>query len=142
MLINMMNYTSNIQKTLNKVYENIPHSPTKVVIVTVDGLPVAEVWRNKEQIYYQPELPDVEGNYLAPMSAAILSLGERVSDELHGQKHNLVCIGTPKGIVLSMFIGEEAVLSINWLEGLRVESLYQSWDELQKAIKPLRDLLD
>ena len=130
-----------VQETLNGVYINIPHNPSKVVVVTLDGLAVAEVYTLDDKIIYEPELPDVEGNYLAPISAAILSLGERVSNELHNQDLKIGCIGTSEGIILSVLIGD-SLLSINWMDGMTVETLSQSWDKLQQAIQPLRDLLE
>lgn len=69
-------------------------------IVSVDGLSIASA------------LPrDVEEDRISAMSAAMLSLGERISSELGRGELEQVYIKGEKGFVVLMSIGEEAVLT-------------------------------
>ena len=69
-------------------------------VVSVDGLPIA------------PALPQgVEEDRVSAMSAAMLSLGERIASELGRGALAQVYIKGEKGYVVLMSIGEEAVLT-------------------------------
>lgn len=69
-------------------------------IVSVDGLPISSV------------LPqEVEEDRVSAMSAAMLSLGERIASELGRGVLEQVYIKGQNGYVLLMSIGEEAVLT-------------------------------
>jgi predicted regulator of Ras-like GTPase activity (Roadblock/LC7/MglB family) len=70
-------------------------------IVSVDGLTIASA------------LPqDVEEDRVSAMSAAMLSLGERISSELGRGSLNQVYIKGEMGYVILMSVGEEAVLTV------------------------------
>lgn len=70
-------------------------------IVSVDGLSMAS------------SLPGgIEEDRVAAMSAAMLSLGERIATELGRGKLEQVFIKGEKGYVLLMAVGEEAVLTV------------------------------
>ena len=70
-------------------------------IVSVDGLTIAS------------SLPArVEEDRVAAMSAAMLSLGERISGELGRGMLDEVYIHGDEGYVLLMSVGEEAVLTV------------------------------
>ncbi len=69
-------------------------------VVSVDGLIMAS------------SLPaDVEEDRVSAMSAAMISLGERISDELGRGLLDQVYIRGDNGFVILMSIGEEAVLT-------------------------------
>ncbi len=69
-------------------------------VVSVDGLPIASA------------LPQgVEEDRVSAMSAAMLSLGERIASELGRGALAQVYIKGEKGYVVLMSIGEEAVLT-------------------------------
>ena len=69
-------------------------------VVSVDGLGIASA------------LPrDVEEDRVSAMSAAMLSLGERIAGELGRGKLEQVYIKGEKGFVILMSVGEEAVLT-------------------------------
>ena len=69
-------------------------------VVSVDGLIMAS------------SLPaDVEEDRVSAMSAAMISLGERISDELGRGLLDQVYIRGNNGFVILMSIGEEAVLT-------------------------------
>ncbi len=70
-------------------------------VVSVDGLSMAS------------SMPaDVEEDRVAAMSAAMLSLGERIATELGRGVLDQVYIKGEKGYVILMAIGEEAVLTV------------------------------
>jgi predicted regulator of Ras-like GTPase activity (Roadblock/LC7/MglB family) len=69
-------------------------------VVSVDGLPIASA------------LPQgVEEDRVSAMSAAMLSLGERIASELGRGTLAQVYIKGEKGYVVLMSVGEEAVLT-------------------------------
>ena len=69
-------------------------------VVSVDGLPIASA------------LPQgVEEDRVSAMSAAMLSLGERIASELGRGSLAQVYIKGEKGYVVLMSVGEEAVLT-------------------------------
>jgi len=69
-------------------------------VVSVDGLPIASA------------LPQgVEEDRVSAMSAAMLSLGERIANELGRGALAQVYIKGEKGYVVLMSVGEEAVLT-------------------------------
>jgi predicted regulator of Ras-like GTPase activity (Roadblock/LC7/MglB family) len=70
-------------------------------IVSIDGLPIAS------------DLPaGAEEDRVSAMSAAMLSLGERIAGELRRGTLDQVYIRGDKGYVILMSIGEEAVLTV------------------------------
>jgi predicted regulator of Ras-like GTPase activity (Roadblock/LC7/MglB family) len=69
-------------------------------VVSVDGLSIASA------------LPhEVEEDRVSAMSAAMLSLGERIASELGRGSLDQVYIKGEKGYVILMSVGEEAVLT-------------------------------
>jgi uncharacterized protein len=70
-------------------------------VVSVDGLSMAS------------SMPgNVEEDRVAAMSAAMLSLGERIATELSRGKLEQVYIKGEKGYIILMAVGEEAVLTV------------------------------
>lgn len=70
-------------------------------IISVDGLPIAAA------------LPqNVEEDRVAAMSAAMLSLGERIAGELGRGTLDEVYVRGDKGFVIVRAVGEEAVLAV------------------------------
>ncbi len=70
-------------------------------IVSVDGLSIASALHQ-----------GIEEDRVSAMSAAMLSLGERIASELGRGVLDQVYIKGEKGYVLLMAVGEEAVLTI------------------------------
>ena len=69
-------------------------------VVSVDGLIMAS------------SLPaDIEEDRVSAMSAAMLSLGERIAQELNRGELEQVYIKGSKGYIILMSVGEEAVLT-------------------------------
>lgn len=70
-------------------------------VISVDGLTIASA------------LPEsIEGDRVAAMSAAMLSLGERISGELGRGNLDQVYIRGENGFMILMAIGDEAVLTV------------------------------
>ncbi|HQE93445.1 MAG TPA: roadblock/LC7 domain-containing protein [Anaerolineae bacterium] len=70
-------------------------------IISVDGLPIAS------------SLPqNVEEDRVSAMSAAMLSLGERIASELKRGMLDEVYVRGEKGYVILRAVGEEAVLTV------------------------------
>jgi len=96
-------------------------------VVSVDGLTIASA------------LPqDVEEDRVSAMSAAMLSLGERIASELGRGSLNQVYIKGEEGFVVLMSIGEEAVLTALAREeaklGLIFLDMRRAADDLAKLI--------
>ena len=78
-------------------------------VVSVDGLIIAS------------DLPaDVEEDRVSAMSAAMLSLGERIAGELGRGMLDQVYIRGDNGYVILMSVGEEAVLTVSGPQGCQV----------------------
>jgi predicted regulator of Ras-like GTPase activity (Roadblock/LC7/MglB family) len=96
-------------------------------VVSVDGLGIASA------------LPqDVEEDRVSAMSAAMLSLGERIANELGRGSLEQVYIKGQKGYVILMSVGEEAVLTALAREqaklGLIFLDMRRATEDLSKLI--------
>ena len=96
-------------------------------IVSPDGLSIASVLS-----------PPIEEDRVAAMSAAMLSLGERIAEELGRGKLQQVYIKGSQGYALLTAAGPQAVLTIVARGEARLGLLLL---ELRKAIADLQDLL-
>jgi len=82
-------------------------------VVSVDGLIMASA------------LPaNVEEDRVSAMSAAMLSLGERIAGELRRGSLNEVYIKGKRGYVLLMSVGEDAVLTVLAREGAKLGLIF------------------
>jgi len=96
-------------------------------IVSVDGLSIASA------------LPqEVEEDRVSAMSAAMLSLGERISSELGRGSLDQVYIRGKNGYVILMSVGEDAVLTVLAREqaklGLILLDMRRATDDLEELI--------
>lgn len=96
-------------------------------VVSVDGLTIASAL---------PE--DVEEDRVAAMSAAMLSLGERIAGELGRGDLNEVYIRGVEGYVLLTAIGEEAVLTALAREDAKLGMIFL---EMRRAADDLEQLV-
>ncbi len=95
----MATRTEEMVKLLKELQMTTPDIEASAV-VSVDGLIIASA------------LPaDVEEDRVSAMSAAMLSLGERIANELHRGTLDQVFVRGEDGYVLLMSVGEEAVLT-------------------------------
>ena len=96
-------------------------------VVSVDGLTIATA------------LPDdVEEDRVAAMSAAMLSLGERISTELGRGSLDQVYIRGNNGYVILMSTGEEAVLTLLAREQAKLGLVFL---DMRRAVEDLENLL-
>jgi predicted regulator of Ras-like GTPase activity (Roadblock/LC7/MglB family) len=96
-------------------------------IVSVDGLPIATA------------LPrEVEEDRVSAMSAAMLSLGERIASELGRGNLSEVQIKGEKGFVILQSLGAEAVLTVLAREGAKMGlvllDMRRAVDDLAKLV--------
>lgn len=97
------------------------------VVVSVDGLPIASV------------LPETtEEERVSAMSAAMLSLGDRIAQELGQSTLEEVYIKGNNGYVLLMAIGQEAVLTVIASHQAKLGMIFL---EIRKAISDLAKLI-
>jgi predicted regulator of Ras-like GTPase activity (Roadblock/LC7/MglB family) len=96
-------------------------------IVSVDGLSIASALHK-----------EIEEDRVSAMSAAMLSLGERIASELGRGALEQVYIKGEKGYVLLMSVGEEAVLTVMAREqaklGLILLDMRRAVDDLSELI--------
>ena len=96
-------------------------------IVSVDGLTIASA------------LPsNVEEDRVSAMSAAMLSLGERISSELGRGNLDQVYIRGKNGFVILMSVGEEAVLTVLARERAKLGLLFL---DMRRAVDDLLTLI-
>jgi len=96
-------------------------------VVSVDGLTIASA------------LPsNVEEDRVSAMSAAMLSLGERISSELGRGNLDQVYIRGQTGFVILMSVGEEAVLTLLAREQAKLGLLFL---DMRRAVDDLSKLL-
>ena len=96
-------------------------------VVSVDGLPIATA------------LPrEVEEDRVSAMSAAMLSLGERIASELGRGSLSEVQIKGEKGFVILQSLGSEAVLTVLAREGAKMGlvllDMRRAVDDLSKLV--------
>ncbi|MEE8567419.1 MAG: roadblock/LC7 domain-containing protein [Anaerolineales bacterium] len=96
-------------------------------IVSVDGLTIASA------------LPsNVEEDRVSAMSAAMLSLGERISSELGRGSLDQVYIRGNSGFVILMSVGEDAVLTVLAREKAKLGLLFL---DMRRAVDDLLTLI-
>jgi uncharacterized protein len=96
-------------------------------VVSVDGLSIASA------------LPaGVEEDRVSAMSAAMLSLGERISTELGRGTLEQVYIKGEKGYVVLMSVGEEAVLTALAREQAKLGLIFL---DMRRAVEALQRLI-
>ncbi|ABX07096.1 MAG TPA: hypothetical protein DEF47_13920 [Herpetosiphon sp.] len=95
----MATRTEEMVRHLKALQMNTPDIEASAV-VSVDGLIMASNLPN-----------DVEEDRVSAMSAAMLSLGERIAGELRRGALNLVFVQGEEGYVILISIGEDAVLT-------------------------------
>lgn len=96
-------------------------------VVSVDGLTMATA------------LPaSVEEDRVAAMSAAMLSLGERIAGELGRGKLDQVYIKGESGFVILMAVGQEAVLTVLARQETKLGLLFL---DMRRATEDLTNLL-
>ena len=96
-------------------------------IVSVDGLSIASALHQ-----------EIEEDRVSAMSAAMLSLGERIASELGRGILEQVYIRGKQGFVVLMAIGEHAVLTVLAREQAKLGLLFL---DMRRAVEDLKALL-
>ncbi len=118
--------TEQLQERLRDLQVSSPDVEA-AVIVSVDGLNMAS------------SLPgNIEEDRVSAMSAAMLSLGERIASELGRGELNQVYVKGENGYVLLSAIGEEAVLTVLAREQAKLGLIFL---DMSRAVKELEELL-
>ena len=96
-------------------------------VISVDGLTIASA------------LPEsVEGDRVAAMSAAMLSLGERISGELGRGNLDQIYIRGENGFMILMAVGSEAVLTVLARKQAKLGLLFL---DMRRATQDLAELI-
>ena len=120
---------SRAEQLVNRLREMQAASPEieASAIVSVDGLTIASA------------LPaGTEEDRVSAMSAAMLSLGERIATELNRGKLDQVYVHGDAGYVLLSAIGEDAVLTALAREGAKLGLIFL---EMRRAAEDLSRLI-
>lgn len=96
-------------------------------LVSVDGLIIASALP-----------PDVEEDRVSAMSAAMLSLGERIASELGRGVLDQVYVRGANGYVILSAVGEEAVLTVLAREGAKLGLVFL---DMRRAAEDLGRLI-
>lgn len=117
------------EKIIRKLEELQASSPAiqGAGIVSVDGLPIASVLRGV-----------AEEDRLAAMSAAMLSLGERISMELQRGALEQVYIKGEDGYVFLTAVGDEAVLTVMASKDVKLGLVFL---DMRRAVPALAELI-
>ncbi|NTW08131.1 MAG: hypothetical protein HGA28_01005 [Anaerolineaceae bacterium] len=118
------------QRIIDRLLDLHSTSPDIVAsaVVSVDGLAIASA------------LPDgVEEDRVAAMSAAMLSLGERIAAELGRGSLDQVYIKGAEGYVILISVGDEAVLTGLAREQARLGLIFL---DMRRAAEDLKKLLE
>jgi predicted regulator of Ras-like GTPase activity (Roadblock/LC7/MglB family) len=121
---------SNRKEKLNGRLKSLHDSISEiqaVAVVSVDGLAITSI------------LPSgVEEDRVAAMSAAMLSLGDRISSELGRGVLEQVHIKGEQGYVVLMAVGEDAVLTVMANEQAKLGLIFL---EMRRASEDLKKIL-
>jgi predicted regulator of Ras-like GTPase activity (Roadblock/LC7/MglB family) len=119
--------TDRLEKRLQELQMNTPDVEA-TAIVSVDGLTMAS------------SLPSgVEEDRVSAMSAAMLSLGERIATELGRGMLDEVYVKGKKGYVVLRAVGDEAVLTVLARQKTKLGLLFL---DMRRAAEDLADILD
>jgi predicted regulator of Ras-like GTPase activity (Roadblock/LC7/MglB family) len=110
-----------------RLLKSSSHGVEASAVVSVDGLTIAS------------DLPrDVEEDRVSAMTAAMLSLGERIAGELQRGSPEQVYIRGSQGFVVLMAVGEGAVLTVLARPETKLGLLFL---DMRRAAKDLAALL-
>ncbi|MHA1219106.1 MAG: roadblock/LC7 domain-containing protein [Candidatus Heimdallarchaeaceae archaeon] len=115
---------------LNNLLKELESSVPEIeaaAVVSVEGLPIASA------------LPrDIEETRLAAMTAAMLSLGERVIEEMKKGHIERVFIEGSEGTIISMNAGPNAVLTVSSRKDAKLGLIFL---EMGRAARKIADIL-
>ena len=115
-----------IIERLRQLHNSLPDIEASAV-VSVDGLAIAAALQE-----------GVEEDRVAAMSAAMLSLGERIAQELGKGSLEQVYVKGSNGYIILMAIGQDAVLACMAAEQGKLGLIFL---EMRRAVEDLRKIL-
>ena len=120
---------SRTQQLVDRLIELQTSSPDieGSAVVSVDGLPIASALHQ-----------NIEEDRVSAMSAAMLSLGERIATELGRGKLDQVYIKGKNGYVMLMDVGSEAVLTVMARKEAKLGLILL---DMRRAVEDLRSLI-
>lgn len=121
-----MSRTDQIKERLQELQYSSPVIEGSA-IVSVDGLPIASLLR-----------PEIEEDRVSAMSAAMLSLGERIASELGRGELEQVYIKGNNGYVFLTSVGDEAVLTVMAGEDAKLGLVFL---DMRRAVEDLEKLI-
>lgn len=98
-----------------------------VAVVSIEGLPITSI-----------VLENVEETRFAAMTAAMLSLGERVAAELNKGALKKIFVEGEHGYIISMQAGEDAVLTVSSTTNAKLGLLFL---DMERAAKTIANIL-
>lgn len=130
-MINIFNFTfdersEDLTSILNEIDVNIKEMQA-AAIVSIEGLPIAS------------KLPEnYEDTIIAAMTAAMLSLGDRIASNLDKGTLEKITVEGQNGVVVSMAAGANAVLTVSASKEAKLGLLYF---EMSNAAKKIAEIL-
>ena len=120
---------SRVELMVGRLGELLASTPglEAAAVVSTDGLAIASALPNT-----------VEEDPVSAMSAAMLSVGDRVVGELQRGSLKQVYVRGTRGYTLLMSVGEEAVLTVLGREGAKLGLVFPG---MRQAVEDLADLL-
>jgi predicted regulator of Ras-like GTPase activity (Roadblock/LC7/MglB family) len=118
--------TEQITKRLRAMQSASPEIEASA-LVSVDGLIMASALP-----------PEVEEDRVSAMSAAMLSLGERIAEELHRGALEQVYLRGSNGFVILTAVGQEAVLTVLARQNAKLGLIFL---EMRRAAQDLESLV-
>lgn len=118
--------TQNLSSVLDEIDLNVREIEA-AAIVSVEGLPIAS------------KLPEqYEETIIAAMTAAMLSLGDKIASNLNKGVLEKIMVEGAHGVVVSMAAGPNAVLTVSAAKDAKLGLLFL---EMQNAAKKIGEIL-
>jgi len=124
--INMENINQQIKDCLNELRFSAT-GIMDIAVVSIEGLPITSI-----------VIENVEETRFAAMTAAILSLGERVAQELNKGQLKKVFVEGENGYIITMQAGENAVLTVSSTKDAKLGLLFL---DMQRAAEKIAKIL-
>lgn len=126
--INLESMNSELMECINELRFRSP-GIIDVSIVSIEGLPIASV-----------VLEQIEDARFAAMTAAMLSLGERVASELKKGGLKKIFVEGEHGHIITMQAGENAVLTVSSTPDAKLGLLFLDMSRAAKKVARLLSL--
>ncbi|MCY3410874.1 MAG: roadblock/LC7 domain-containing protein [Candidatus Heimdallarchaeota archaeon] len=119
------------QSQMNEILDNLHSNVGGILgssIVSIEGLPIAK------------KLPEgLEDTLVAALTAAMLSLGEKIATTLSKGSLDKILVGGAHGVVVTMSAGPNAVLTVSADNEAKEGIIYY---EMREATKKIASILE